>query len=178
MTMRYRPSIPLLVKYLAALRYAGLTPADVEFDHDPPLGLREYDEATRAYTPPANDPERIVMRIKADHRAKTNGPRGPHTSIDGDIHAIAKTKGNRAAKFQVAKPPLDDQPSAYCTGCETEVDPRQPHRCPAGQKRADERGRRLHTVHPPAARCRRCGEDSDLCTCPPQAPRSSFGRAR
>lgn len=106
MAARHRPAIPLLVKYLAVLRHFGLKPGDVEYDHHPALGLREYDEATRTYTPPANDPDRIIMRIKADHRAKTNGPRGPHTSIDGDIHAIAKTKGERAEKFQVNKPPL------------------------------------------------------------------------
>jgi hypothetical protein len=121
MAPRYRPAIPLLVKFLAALRAMGLTPADVEFDHDPPLGLREYDEDTRTYTPPANDPEKVVMRIKADHRAKTNGPRGPHTSIDGDIHAIAKTKPHRTEKFQVVKPPLDRppviNPGEKCRGC-------------------------------------------------------------
>jgi hypothetical protein len=103
---RHRPAIPLLVKYLAVLRHFGLKPGDIEFDHDPPLALREYDEASRTYSPPANDPDRIVMLLKADHRAKTHHPRGPHTTIGSDQHAIHKAKPEQAAKFQVNKPPL------------------------------------------------------------------------
>ena len=82
------------------------------------------------------------MRIKADHRAKTNGPRGPHTSIDSDIHAIAKTRGDRASKFQVDKKPLGLPPGpaperTRCCGQEPEL-----CKCPKAQPRSSFGGRR------------------------------------
>jgi len=143
---RYRPAIPDRVKLIAALRFIGLTTADVEFDHCPALGLREYDEETRTYTPPANEPEKIVMRLKQDHRDKTNHPRGPHTVIGSDRHLIDKTKPEVIEKFQVVKPgPL---PPAL----------KLPDLIAAGDK------------------CRRCGEFADACTCAPVQQRSSFQR--
>lgn len=120
MGKRYRPSIPLKVKLIAALRELGLTQADVEFDHCPPLGLREYDEASRTYTPPANDPDKIVMRLKEKHREKTHHPLGPHTSVGSDQHMIAKTRHGRGDKFLVKKPlslPVEVDPGRRCVGC-------------------------------------------------------------
>jgi hypothetical protein len=40
-------------------------------DHDPPLMLRQYDEASGRYTPDANHPDYLVYRSKTDHRVKT-----------------------------------------------------------------------------------------------------------
>lgn len=40
----------------------------------------------------ADTQENKELRCKDCASKKTNGPRGSHTSIDGDIHAIAKTK--------------------------------------------------------------------------------------
>lgn len=128
---RFRPAIPDKIKLQVVLRQDGRcgcgcderlgTIANTEFDHCPPLALREYDEATRTYTPDANDPDKIVARVKQHHRDKTNHPRGPHTSLGGDLHLIAKARPDRAAKFQVVKTPLDRpaqiDPGLKCRGC-------------------------------------------------------------
>lgn len=124
-----------------------------------------------------DEPHNCAYSHTGCHAIITNGNGATTAGSSSNRRAKANNPG-RTEKFKVVKPPLDDHPTAFCSGCETEVDPRQPHRCPAGQQRADERARRLHTIHAPAARCRRCGEDSDLCTCPPQTQRSSFARAR
>lgn len=105
MAERYRPAIPLAIKLICIIRDL-LDGAEIEFDHCPPLALREYDEATRTYSPPANDPTKIVARLKPDHRAKTHHPRGPHTTIGSDQHLINKAKPDRAEKFAVLKPTL------------------------------------------------------------------------
>lgn len=133
MAKLYRPHMPDKVKLQVVLRQEGKDPSgeklgnlsDIEFDHCPPLALREYDEATRTYTPDANDPEYIVARIKQLHRAKTSHPRGPHTSLGGDQHLIAKTRNGRDTKFRVVKPDLappaskaEPRPApARCRGC-------------------------------------------------------------
>lgn len=84
-----RPHMSLRTKLNAALIALGLNPADVEFDHDPSLGMRSYDEATGKYTPDANDPKHIVPRSKAVHDIKTNGT---HVPLSGDKSVIAKVK--------------------------------------------------------------------------------------
>jgi hypothetical protein len=85
-----RPHMPLAVKLAAALRLAGLDPAEaIEWDHDPPLGLRER-TPEGGYIPDANDDRYIVPRQKKEHREKTNGTGA--TVADGDIHKIAKAK--------------------------------------------------------------------------------------
>lgn len=134
-TERYRPPIPWRIKMEVVLfqdgrcgcgcleRLASLE--NTEFDHCPPLALREYDEATRIYIPDANDPTKIVARVKVHHRNKTNHPRGPHTTVGSDRHLIDKTRNGRDTKFVVQKPAL--QPQAHtpeqsyspgrCRGC-------------------------------------------------------------
>lgn len=132
---RYRPAIPDRVKLLVVLRQDGLcgceclerlgTLANTEFDHCPPLALREYEEPTRTYTPDANDPDKIVARVKVHHRDKTNHPRGPHTSVGSDRHLIDKTRHGRDTKFVVHKtapqPPAptaqQHTPPARCRSC-------------------------------------------------------------
>lgn len=136
---RYRPAIPDRVKLLVVLRQDGLcgceclerlgTLENTEFDHCPPLALREYDEATRTYTPDANDPDKIVARVKVHHRNKTSHPKGPHTSHGGDQHLIAKTRHGRDTKFVVQKKAPQPQaptalqltPQPRCRSCGGEV---------------------------------------------------------
>lgn len=107
MTRRYRPPIRLRVKFAVLINQRGLyngeplDPETVEFDHAPALGLREYNELTRKYTPDANDPYYIVAKPRAVHHIKTNGT--PATSAGSDKHAIAKVD-RLAAKAAVRKP--------------------------------------------------------------------------
>lgn len=146
MSKRYRPAIPDRVKLQVVLRQDGLcgcgcggrlgTLANTEFDHCPPLALREYDEATRKYTPDANDPEKIVARIKQHHRDKTSHPKGPHTSHGGDQHLIAKTRHGRDEKFKVLK--LGPLPPAM----------------------------KLQELIDAGEKCRKCGEYAGDCECP------------
>lgn len=108
--MTYRPHMPLSVKLEAAVRQLGLDPASVDFDHDPALGLREFDEETKTYSPDANDPRYITVRSRDDdHRIKTSGTKA--TTAGSDIHRIAKTK--RLAK---ARAELDQALQAKVTG--------------------------------------------------------------
>ncbi len=90
-----RPHMPLSVKLEAAIRQLGLDPADVEFDHDPALEMRQCDYwhdgsgMKIIYRPDANDPRYIVIRSKADHKRKTFGTGKPR---EGDIKTIAHTR--------------------------------------------------------------------------------------
>ena len=64
----------------------------VQYDHQPPLKLRAAAADDSDWDPPQHDPEHIVAMVTAHHRAKTSHPRGRHTSIDSDQHAIAKVR--------------------------------------------------------------------------------------
>lgn len=55
----------------------------VDFDHDPPIQLRVWNEETQDTEPPANDPEYIFPRAREAHREKT---------AKVDVPRIAKTK--------------------------------------------------------------------------------------
>lgn len=136
---KYRPHMPLKVKLESALLALGLEPKAVQWDHDPALGLREYDEETRIYTPAANDPRYIVPRTIPAHALKTDGP--PATSAGSDKNMIAKTRNGRPEKFIVNKPPLRDR-TMYCDACRKCFDPDEPHHCPELQAKADERALR------------------------------------
>lgn len=98
-----RPHMPLGVKLVACLLVMGLDPDDVDFDHQPALGLRHFDPATGKYSPDANDPRYIVPRLRADHKIKTNG-RGATTrgSDKGEIAKTRRLEKRRAALL--AKP--------------------------------------------------------------------------
>lgn len=97
--MTHRPHMSLSVKLQAAILQLGLDPARVDFDHNPALGLREFNEETKTYTPDANDPKFItVLERGGAHRIKTSGT--PATSAGSDIHRIAKVK--RLAKARAA----------------------------------------------------------------------------
>lgn len=103
LTREVRKAIPLGVKLDVALRMLGFKKEDqIEFDHDPALALREWDEATQDFIPAQLDPEFIVIRTKAHHRAKTSGRKGEarSTSYGSDAHAISKIE--RVQKDQAA----------------------------------------------------------------------------
>jgi len=70
----------------------AVTIESAEFDHDPPLELRAWDEKKRDTIPAANDPDYLFALAPACHREKTYSPRGPHTSIDSDRHSIDKAR--------------------------------------------------------------------------------------
>lgn len=63
-----------------------------QFDHDPPVALRERNKSTGDTIPPQNDPDYIFARVPRHHFTKTYCPRGPHTSLDSDRHSIDKAK--------------------------------------------------------------------------------------
>lgn len=103
--MTRRPYMSMTVKLQAALYALGFNSTAVEWDHDPALGLRPYDEATGTYTPDANDPRHIVPRSREAHAVKTNGN---HVPLSGDKSKIAKatrlTAKTEAFRARLADP--------------------------------------------------------------------------
>jgi hypothetical protein len=94
----------LMVRLIAAGLRSLRLPPDVDYDHDPALGLRPVNAAGDDYDPPQLDPRHITPRAKADHRTKTTGtPPGQKvvTVASGDIHRISKAKR------------LDDETAAF-----------------------------------------------------------------
>lgn len=89
-----RKAIPDRVKLIAALRRFGLTIDQVQFDHNPALGLRVLNEHTGDTIPPSNDPGYIEMLLVDEHKLKTFGKGGEKriTTADGDIGRIAKVE--------------------------------------------------------------------------------------
>jgi len=71
-------------------------------DHDPPLELRAWNEETQDTIPPANDPDHLFGLTPSCNKRKTYGPRGPHTAIDSDRHAIDKNKRLRGETGRTA----------------------------------------------------------------------------
>jgi hypothetical protein len=67
------------------------------------------------------------------------------TTAGSSVGKAAKDKRIAKGKMEVQKPDLDPTP-AYCLGCETPIDSRIPHHCPAAAQKADERARRLHSM--------------------------------
>ena len=92
-----RPYMPLAVKLAACLHLLGIDPDNVEFDHDPSLGMRPRDPETGDWIPPANDPRHIVPRSADGHKLKTFGD---HVPLSGDVSKIAKL--DRIEKEQAA----------------------------------------------------------------------------
>ena len=91
----YRPHMPDGVKLAAALLQGivgddgtVLHAKEGQWDHDPALELREFNAATKKYTPDANDPKFIRYRATAAHDKKTHGPGGEKriTTKGGDNH--------------------------------------------------------------------------------------------
>lgn len=94
MTSVKRKAIPDRVKLIATLRRFGLRIEQVQFDHRPPLALRQIDPATGDTIPPQNDPDHIFLVTLDEHRDKTFGKGGTKraTTAGSDIHAIAKAR--------------------------------------------------------------------------------------
>lgn len=69
--MTRRKAIPLKTKLAVALRMLGLKADDIEYDHEPALELRPYDETAGDTIPPANDPAYIQILTIEEHKAKT-----------------------------------------------------------------------------------------------------------
>lgn len=93
-TRDVRKKIPDRTKLIAALRELGLTIEQVQFDHNPALGLRQRNPVTGDTIPPANSPDHIYMMVITGHRQKTTGRKGESklSGSDGDIQNIAKLK--------------------------------------------------------------------------------------
>lgn len=101
-----RKAIPKRVKVLVRLLQNGLcgcrkkcgakSPPDglglVDLQHEPPLALREVNEAGTDYIPAQHDPNFLYAELKACHREESYHPRSKATSIGSDRHAIDKTR--------------------------------------------------------------------------------------
>ena len=92
----FRPHMPMAVRIKAALLMLGLDPDAVQWDHDPALQLRVWNEAAGDTIPAANDPRYITPRARDDHNRKTNGTKA--TTYGSDKHAIAKAKRMEEAR--------------------------------------------------------------------------------
>jgi len=73
----------------------GIDSGDVQWDHSPPLALRDTDwqGASKIYYPDELDPQYLVPMSKADHQHKTSGAAqgaGKSNVANSDIHKIAK----------------------------------------------------------------------------------------
>jgi len=88
----YRPRIPLGTVVDVILAAFGLTRAEVEIDHDPPLALRVWDPVHKDTIPPANDPAHLRLRLKSVHRDKTTGGATKTSGRGSDVTEIARTK--------------------------------------------------------------------------------------
>ncbi len=86
---KYRP---LKVERDACLLALGLDPDNFIMDHQPPLAMRDYDEATGLYDPDENDPRYMVPLSPKDHAIKTHGGEAKATTADTDIGKIAKMR--------------------------------------------------------------------------------------
>ena len=64
----------------------------IQIDHFPALGLREFDEETKEYTPAANNPYHLRPLRVDQHEKKTNGPGGTKriTTAGSDKHSIKR----------------------------------------------------------------------------------------
>ena len=95
-----RKKIPLNVRLKACLLALGLDPADVQWDHNPALGLRPVNAAGDDYDPPQLDPRYIVPMATASHALKTDGP--AHDKSNADKARIAKVKRIERTRLMIA----------------------------------------------------------------------------
>lgn len=65
-------------------------PREVDYDHSPPIRLREVNAERTDTIPPMNDPDHIFAMLPKCHARKTNGSKA--TSAGSDKHAIAKVR--------------------------------------------------------------------------------------
>lgn len=111
-----RKRIPDKVKLIAALRRMGLTIEQVQFDHNPALGLRPFDPVAGDTIPPANDPNYIELLLVSEHKEKTFGKGGEKrvTTAGSDIGNIAKvrrlTKAQEEARRRMLAKDTGEEP--------------------------------------------------------------------
>ena len=118
MKPKRRKAIPKKVRALVALRQGGLCSCGCgeklmpgfHIDHQPALELRMWDDKAQDTIPPANDPDYLFGMTQPCHDRKTNHPRGPHTAIDSDRHAIDKGKAIRGEFKQKRRMPWGKRP--------------------------------------------------------------------
>lgn len=111
--VKRRKEIPKKLRAVLALRHNGLCSCGCgarlmpgfHIQHDPPLELRLWDEATQDTIPRANDPNYMFPMTSTCHVRVTNHPIGPHTVLNSDRHAIDK---NRRLRGEVKGKPKRD----------------------------------------------------------------------
>jgi hypothetical protein len=101
------------VKLRACLwHFMGVRYEDVQFDHDPCLGIRTWDEEAGDYTLPANDWRFITPRLIADHEIKTRGAGG--STAGSDVARAAKVKRLERAtarrQHELTRPERSERP--------------------------------------------------------------------
>jgi hypothetical protein len=84
-----RKPLPLSAKLAVALRTLGVTESDIDWSHEPALGLRAINEAGTDYLPAQHDPAFIFIRTREIHDAITFKDNGTGR---GDLTAIAHVK--------------------------------------------------------------------------------------
>lgn len=82
-----RRAIPVSIKLAVCLRTLGVKESEIDWSHEPALGLRAINGAD--YDPPQHDPSCIEIRRKADHAHITFRDNGTGRS---DITTIAKVR--------------------------------------------------------------------------------------
>ena len=84
-----RKSIPLGVKLAVALRALGVKASEIDYSHEPALGLRAINDDGTDYKPAQLDPEFIFIRARAAHDEITFKDNGTGR---GDLTAIAHVR--------------------------------------------------------------------------------------
>lgn len=84
-----RKRIPDSVKLCVALLALGKKPSEIDWSHEPALGLRAINEAGTDYDPPQLDPRYLFIRDRAEHDHLTFEDNGTGR---GDLTAIAHVK--------------------------------------------------------------------------------------
>lgn len=98
----------------------------IQFNHKPPLALREFDAKADDYIPAENNPDYLFAEIAEHHRIGTSHPLGRHTTLNSDIHAITKTRHLRNAHKKKRKP-WAKGPSRWPKGRKIQSRPFQKH---------------------------------------------------
>lgn len=114
-TKKLRAEVALQQNGLCACGCGEKLMPGFHIDHHPPLFSREWDAAANDTVPPANDKRYLFGLIPAHHIAKTNHPRGRHTTVDSDNHAYWK---GRRVRGEVKGKPKRDWPSRPMRGTE------------------------------------------------------------
>jgi hypothetical protein len=84
-----RRPIPLGTKLAVALAALGVRESDIDWSHEPALGLRAINDDGTDYVPAQHDPAFIFIRPRADHDRITFKDNGTGR---GDLTAIAHVK--------------------------------------------------------------------------------------